>query len=235
MEFRPALWPELVAEWDLAPEEVSYIDRQQGFRCKRCRSNLRSMTLALAIMRSQGYDGLFKWFVRSIGRIGRLRILEINDAGQLTRWLKRIRGHVLVSYPAVDMQKLPYGDELFDLVVHSDTLEHVPDPMQGLKECQRVLRPGGFCCFTVPIVVGRPTRTREGLPPSFHGQANAKQAGNQVVTEYGSDVWKQVLEAGFDECRLTALEYPAGLALSGHKGRSASARPSWWPRLKDLL
>lgn len=46
------LWPELIAEWELAPEEVRYIDRQQGFACLDCRNNLRAMTLAAAISRA---------------------------------------------------------------------------------------------------------------------------------------------------------------------------------------
>ena len=49
----------------------------------------------------------------------------------------------------------------YDLVVHSDTLEHVPDPVRALQECRRVLRPLGACCFTVPIVVGRLTRSHQ--------------------------------------------------------------------------
>jgi YHS domain-containing protein len=40
-----------------------------------------------------------------------------------------------------------------------------------LTECRRVPRPGGVLCFTVPIVVGRLSRRREGLAKSFHGTA----------------------------------------------------------------
>jgi hypothetical protein len=36
-----------------------------------------------------------------------------------------------------------------------------------------------------------------------------------VQTEYGSDAWSQVIRAGFAECRIVSLEYPAALALVG--------------------
>jgi len=67
------------------------------------------------------------------------------------------------------MMQMRYSDRSYDLVVHSDTLEHVPQPVVGLAECYRVLGPGGFCVFTVPAILDRMTRSREGLPPSHHG------------------------------------------------------------------
>jgi SAM-dependent methyltransferase len=161
------LWPSLIEEWGLAPEEVDYIDRQQGTICQDCGASLRAMALALAIMNCRKYSGLFKDFVRRPFR--RIDILEINEAANLTKFLRRIRGHVLARYPDVDMMALPYGHAKFDLVIHSDTLEHVPDPIRALTECERVLRPGGYCVYTVPTIVGRLTESRQGKPPSYHG------------------------------------------------------------------
>jgi ubiquinone/menaquinone biosynthesis C-methylase UbiE len=112
------------------------------------------------------------------------------------------------------MMAMSYEDQSFDLVLHSDTLEHVPEPVRGLAECRRVLKPGGFCAFTIPIIVDRLTASRAGLPPSYHGSP-ANPADHVVHTEYGADAWKHVLLAGFDECRICALEYPAAQALVG--------------------
>ena len=77
--------------------------------------------------------------------------------------------HQLASYPDVDMMNLPFAAGAFDVVVHSDTLEHVSDPQRGLEECRRVLDERGAVVFTVPVVVGRLSRSRAGLAPSYHG------------------------------------------------------------------
>ena len=112
---------------------------------------------------------VFRNFTGTVrGRL--LRILEINQAGDLCRFFRRRSRHEMRAYPELDMMNMSgIASGTYDLVVHSDTLEHVPDPVLALRECRRVLRPGGACCFTVPIVVGRLTRSRQGLPPSYHG------------------------------------------------------------------
>jgi ubiquinone/menaquinone biosynthesis C-methylase UbiE len=47
--------------------------------------------------------------------------------------------------PAVlaDAQALPFGADRFDLAVAACSLTHVPDPVAGLREVARVVRPGG--------------------------------------------------------------------------------------------
>jgi SAM-dependent methyltransferase len=208
------LWPGLIEEWGLSPGEAAYVELQQGWHCTACGNNLRTMVLARAIIRSFGGPEPLRSFIRS--RRGRgLRVLEINEAGHLTGILKRLRRHRLVKYPETDILKLPFKDESFDLVCHSDTLEHVDDPVAALRECRRVLAKGGMVAFTVPLVTGRLTRRRDGLPPSFHGDAATGTFDYRVHTEYGADAWMQVVEAGFDQCRIFSLAAPAAHALVG--------------------
>jgi len=210
---RPVLWRALIDEWRLASHEVAYIDRQQGLHSTACGSNLRSMALARAVLACFAYPGPFAEFVRSEAA-SHARVLEVNEAGALTQFFRAVPGHVLVRYPEADMTALPFEDAAFDIVVHSDTLEHVPRPIRGLSECCRVLRPRGFCAFTVPAIVDRLTASREGLPPSYHGSPENPE-DCLVHTEYGADAWKHVVLAGFSECRIIPLEYPAALALVG--------------------
>ena len=142
-----------------------------------------------------------------------LTVLEVNEAGTLSPLLARMPGHVLAEYPDVDMQAMPYEDATFDLVVHSDTLEHVPDPRAALRECHRVLRPGGALCFTIPTIVGRMTRSRAGLPPSFHGDPSQRAGDWAVQTEFGADAWTYVIEAGFTAVTVLTVDYPSATAL----------------------
>lgn len=202
--------PELVAAWELAPEEIDYVNRQQGLHCRNCGATLRCWGLAAALMRLYRFQGLFAEFVRAPAT-AELRILEINAAGALTRYLAALPRRTLVEYPAVEMAALPFVARSFDLVVHADTLEHVPDPVAGLAECRRVLDGDGVCAFTAPVVVGRLTRSRAGLPASFHGTA-AEGHPYLVHSEFGADVWTYALRAGFAECRAFSLEYPAAVA-----------------------
>jgi SAM-dependent methyltransferase len=211
--------PELIEAWQLSPEESAYVNRQQGRHCAHCGSTLRCMALATAIMRLYRWEGRFADFVASPGA-ARLDVLEVNEAGGLTAFLARMPRRQLASFPAVDMRALPFADGSFDLVVHSDTLEHVPSPGGGLAECRRVLRDGGACAFTVPLVLDRLTRSRDGLPPSFHGAPGAPDR-YLVHTEFGSDAWRYVFAAGFAECRLVALEPPAAFAITAIRGPSA--------------
>lgn len=210
----PVLWAELIAEWGISAAEAAYIDAQQGTRCETCGSNLRSLALAAAIMRWRGTGGpvTFVDFVQAPAQAG-LRLLELNEAGTLHPLLARLPRHEYGAYPDVDMMQLPYADGSFDIVVHSDTLEHVPDPERGLRECHRVLAPSGAAVFTVPTVVGRLSRSRAGLAPSYHGAPNAHDPLMAVHSEFGADVWALVLSVGFQSCELVPCGFPAGLAI----------------------
>ena len=46
--------------------------------------------------------------------------------------------------------ELPFADATFDKVMCSEVLEHIPDYQGALTEIQRVLKPGGLLCASVP-------------------------------------------------------------------------------------
>jgi SAM-dependent methyltransferase len=208
------LWPALVQEWGLSDYETRYVDRQQGLQCRKCGSSLRTMALALAISRCYGHSGTFDDFASKF-KNRPLRILELNEAGNLTQFLSKFPNHHLAKYPEVDMTRMPFLDHSYDLVVHSDTLEHVPNPVTALSECYRVLSPGGYCVFTIPVIVDRMTRDRKGLALSFHGSSGERALDFTVQTEYGCDAWKQLILAGFQECRVISPEFPSAIAFVG--------------------
>jgi SAM-dependent methyltransferase len=111
------------------------------------------------------------------------------------------------------MMALDIASGSYDMVIHSDSLEHVADPARGLAECRRVLAPDGRCLFTVPLLVSRLTRSREGLPRVYHGDPGTETDDQLVRTEFGADAWCFALAAGFGACEIVALEYPAAVTL----------------------
>ena len=46
--------------------------------------------------------------------------------------------------------QLPFADNTFDKVICSEVLEHIDDYEGALKEIERVLKPGGLFCASVP-------------------------------------------------------------------------------------
>lgn len=224
-DYQEVLWPELCQQWEISAEEIAYINRQQGLACSNCGNNLRSMVLAKAILSHWNEPDTLAQAVAK-ARYSNFRILEINPAGNLSPWLAKLSGHQLIEYPQGDMMNLAFGTNSFDLVVHSDTLEHVPDPLRGLRETNRVLCDEGACIFTIPTIVGRMTRNREGLPDSFHGDPKHPVPDFKVVTEFGADAWTIVMEAGFESCRIHSIEYPAGIAIEAVKKCRASHQDS---------
>lgn len=209
--FTPVLWDDLVRAWGLSDEERWWVDRQQGQRCLGCGCNLRSIALARALTGVLGRPGVTLDAVLSDPPAA-LRLLELNGAGGLSGRLTRLPGHTAAAYPEADLENLPYADGAFDLVVHSDTLEHVPDASRALRECRRVLAPGGVLVFTAPLLDARLTRDREGLEASYHGSRDTRRDDFLVRWEFGADLWAWPVRAGFDRVEAWPFAYPAAVA-----------------------
>jgi SAM-dependent methyltransferase len=214
-ETHSVLWPDLIKEWNLSLHEADYINRQQGHICRSCGSNMRSRALAKAILSSFGSKKIFQEFILS--GFDNLKVLEINRAGDLTNYLQQVSGHRLIEYPAFDMMSLDLPSCEYDVIVHSDTLEHISDPLVGLRECSRVLKRTGRLFFTIPMLVDRPTKSRAGLPNSYHGNKATLADDFIVHFEFGYDAWKIPILAGFNKVHLHLLEWPSALAFECSK------------------
>lgn len=47
-------------------------------------------------------------------------------------------------------ENLPFQSKTFDLIIMFDVLEHIKEDEASLKECRRILKPGGLLVITVP-------------------------------------------------------------------------------------
>jgi len=68
--------------------------------------------------------------------------------GLHTAWNPRKNG--VWSLAAADMTRMPFNDGSFDNVICSEVLEHVGPWRRAVKECIRVLKPGGHLVISVP-------------------------------------------------------------------------------------
>lgn len=50
-----------------------------------------------------------------------------------------------------DITAIPAPDASFDAVMCVEVLEHLPDPLAGLRELSRITRPGGYLIVTAPF------------------------------------------------------------------------------------
>ncbi len=227
---RRILWEELVKSWELSPQWAEWFERREGVSCACCGSSLRCQHLAATIVA----QSRARWAVEAGDFAGlcaapgfhRLRVAEINAAGHLHQFLRR---HPQLAYSeydsstpgvrAEDLAHLSYPDESFDLIVTSETLEHVLDLDTVLGEIHRVLVPGGLHIFTVPVVWERPVtrvraRTVDGeirhlLAPSYHGRADATSADLLVTHEFGADLPNILRARGFEVDCVRSPDNPA--------------------------
>ena len=90
-----------------------------------------------------------------------------------------LHGGLSIDYAPAVGEHFPFSDESFDAVVSADTLEHVDDVDQVVRESARVLRPGGrFVYDTVNrtwksrlLLVWLPQNVFHIAPPDTHEYA----------------------------------------------------------------
>ncbi len=148
------------------------------------------------------------------------RILDAGcGAGPALRYLKQ-RGWMpfgsdLVEYPLRQARQLipearlvqcdadaglPYAAGAFDLVLLSEVIEHVASPEFTLRECHRILRPGGAVALTTPNLWDARRAYYPLLGKVWSGDADATHR-----TLFNPRTLRAVLErAGFREVRVRA-------------------------------
>jgi ubiquinone/menaquinone biosynthesis C-methylase UbiE len=86
-----------------------------------------------------------------------------------------------LSFSVGVAEQLPYPDDTFDLVVSSTSFDHWSDQQAGLRECARVLQPGGrlvlvdqFSLWLTPTLL-----------TSRRGKARTKQRAGRLLAAAG--------------------------------------------------
>lgn len=96
-----------------------------------------------------------------------------------------------------DLSDLPFEDGRFDAILCNHVLEHVDDDARSMAELFRVMRPGGFGIFQVPVDLTRDTTFED---PSITDPAEREKHYGQSdhVRQYGRDYGRKLEAAGFE-------------------------------------
>lgn len=107
------------------------------------------------------------------------------------------RGAQVADSVNQDLQSQTFSDNIFDLVITMDVLEHLPFPEKAIQEIRRTLKPGGAHVFTVPCDFTSRTVERASLapngeithhqPPVYHGNP-IDNKGSLVFRDWGCDL-----------------------------------------------
>ncbi|MGH7507135.1 MAG: class I SAM-dependent methyltransferase, partial [Longimicrobiales bacterium] len=68
---------------------------------------------------------------------------------------RRLAGRT--AFIAGDIRRLPFPADSFDFLIANEVLEHLPEPVLGIRELQRVLRPGACLASSIPVGDDVPT------------------------------------------------------------------------------
>lgn len=90
-----------------------------------------------------------------------------------------------------DISDIPVPDGSFDVVLCTEVLEHVPEPIDAIREISRILRPGGRLLLTAPQRSGRhqaPHHYYGGFTPQWY---------RTILPRYGLTVDSVEANGGF--------------------------------------
>jgi predicted SAM-dependent methyltransferase len=94
----------------------------------------------------------------------------------------------------MDITKIEYPDETFDIIICCHVLEHIIDDWKALKELFRVLKNGGLAIIIVPITVDETYEDETIIDETERLKAFGQ---NDHVRRYGYDFTTRLSSTGF--------------------------------------
>ena len=206
--FSPVISDSLAKSWELSERERTRFDQREGNSCRNCRMSSRVRMLLWSLQRLlPAYQNPSILHLNQINEMSK----PLSQAGTLTETAfspKDPPGAIINGFSNQDMTSLTFGGNSFDLVVHSETLEHIENYELALRESHRVLKPGGYQVYTVPLIHNRRTRQRIKVEPSGEPvyllplSCHGNEGEYPVFWEFGGDFLKtrrqQIFEIHYD-------------------------------------
>jgi ubiquinone/menaquinone biosynthesis C-methylase UbiE len=106
-----------------------------------------------------------------------------------------------VTFEVGDIHSLPFPDDSFDIAHAHQVLQHISDPIQGLREMRRVVKPGGIvACRESASMTWYPESEGLDAMDSLSKRMNHSKGGNSSPGSY-LHVWAE--KAGFERTKIT--------------------------------
>lgn len=197
---------------------------REGYQCSHCHASLRYRGQAAIILQKFATPDIT--CLRDLVQcqsFQNLAIYEPGIIGSFRRYLAKLPnytnsffwddvplGEYRQNLQCQSLENLTYQDQSFDLIITSDILEHIRRPWQALSELWRVLKPGGYHIFSIPVQAPMKNKTIfrvdtnsdrdiHLLSPKYHS-APLPEGGKReslVYNDFGRDIVDKLTEIGF--------------------------------------
>jgi len=93
-------------------------------------------------------DGYFVNIAEKMGSIASIGIDISNNFMKVSRDLSRQNNLITSHFVCADAQNLPFREQIFEICILSEVIEHCPEPWKALKECWKASK--NLCILSVP-------------------------------------------------------------------------------------
>jgi SAM-dependent methyltransferase len=191
-------------------------------RCLRCLANVTNLSLIPVIeAHSKLHNIGIAWEMSTYGATLEYLRRWVPDVYVSEYFEGATPGVVVGGVVNQDVQRLTFAEASLDLITSNQVFEHVPDDVQGFRECYRVLKPGGALIFTIPLYDLAATQrlahirddgTLEHLAvPEYHDSRLGGPGSALCFWRHSfHDIASRVAQAGF-AARLVEIRFPESL------------------------
>lgn len=166
------------------------------------------------VFTDKGYDKILQEFIKLVSPKPREKMAELGCAtGAFTKRFVKLGLDVTgvdispkcievadkkiprAKFVVADIEKLPFKNKSFDIVVYAEVLHHFMDATKTLKEAYRILKPGGRCFAADPHAKNPIMWLYRSEKSPIHSK-KGRTSNERLLDE---NIVKEYIKAGFKE------------------------------------